>query len=651
MTTLDQKTQAQESLPTRTSLPTHKIAKPISLNMTRPTKNDPASSSLSSQPVSLDAEQVGTTVGTESVSVQAAEQEDAKIPRRIAARFVIGSVPSSQDAKQTEQSSKPHPTDQGMVTPVQPPLPVAMAHQSDGASDTPQLIAANAAPSLPPPGLVKTPLALSSKEKVGQMVSTPQVPPPFSHQNVPQTTEKVQARLPEKVGNLLKPEKKDLQTLKAGSKQRRYLAQSVVLEESGLSHLVRMSLSFIVLVVILFFVWASFSTIEEMAPSTGEVMPAGPVQMIQHLEGGIVKSILVKEGDLVEEGHVLFRMAPESAMAEFNQMRARHAALESQAARNRAFLEEKEPDFQAVPEEFSHLNRDQSLLLKAQRAFRESRREVLRIKIEQRRSRIGNLLTQQDVQGQQLSYFEEEVAMRQAGVAKGVMSRLTALSSEKERNRVIGDLTRIRGELATAYKELDEANKQLSTLDDELRQDVFKELGGISAELSQLREGMLRQKNRVERLEVLAPVKGVIKNLQMETLRGVVPPGGLLTEIVPVQSTRKVETHISTRDVGHVKVGQRVTVKVTTYDFARYGGIDGVLESISATTFKSPTDPTPYYKGIIRLDQAYVGNHPKSNEVLPGMTVQADIHTGSKTLMEYMLKPIYASVNKAFRER
>ncbi|WP_420905381.1 HlyD family type I secretion periplasmic adaptor subunit [Candidatus Magnetaquiglobus chichijimensis] len=449
----------------------------------------------------------------------------------------------------------------------------------------------------------------------------------------------------------MKPEKKVAQTMKQGSKQRRYLAQSVVLEESGLSYLVRLSLVFMAALLILFVVWASFSSMEEMAATVGEVMPAGPVQRIQHLEGGIVKAILVKEGELVESGKVLFQMAPESALAELNQMRARHAALESQIARNRAFLDEKEPDFASIPNEFNHLKREQVQLLAAQRSFLESRREVMRLKMDQRRTRLSSLSTQKENLEQQLRYYDEEVAMRRAGLAKGVMSRLAALGSERDRSRVAGDLERTQADLITARKELDESVKQIVSLDDEVRQEALKELGSLSSELRQLKEGMLRQENRVERLEVKAPVKGVIKNLQMETLRGVVPPGGMLTEIVPVETTRKVETRITTRDIGHVHPGQRVTVKVTTYDYSRYGGIDGVLESISASTFKDPADPAPYYKGIIRLDHAYVGTDPKQNEVLPGMAVQADIHTGSKTLMEYMLKPIYASVNKAFRER
>ncbi|MBF0427789.1 MAG: HlyD family type I secretion periplasmic adaptor subunit [Magnetococcales bacterium] len=451
--------------------------------------------------------------------------------------------------------------------------------------------------------------------------------------------------------DVLKPEKQLVQVLKQGNKQRRYMAQSVVLEESGLASLIRLALVFMTLVMIILFIWASFSTMDEMAPTIGEIMPAGPVQHIQHLEGGIVKATLVKEGDLVKEGQVLFIMAPEAALAELNQMMARFAALESQAARNRAFLDNKDPDFGAVPSGFAHLMRDQRTLLDAQRAFRESRKEVLKSKLDQKKTRVASLLSQQESLNRQMRSIDEELVMRRAGLAKGVVSRLSVLGIERDYSRVEGDIRRTQGDLALANKEMEEARKQLASLDDELRQEALKELGAVSSELSQLKEGMLRQKNRVERLDVRTPVKGVVKNLQMETLRGVVPPGGLLTEIVPVDATRRVETRINPLDVGHVRAGQHVTVKVNTYDFARYGGINGVLESISASTFKEPNDPNPYYKGIIRLDASYVGVDPTQNEVLPGMGVQADIHTGSKTLMEYMLKPIYASVNKAFRER
>ncbi|MBF0614599.1 MAG: HlyD family type I secretion periplasmic adaptor subunit [Magnetococcales bacterium] len=576
----------------------------------------------------------------------------------------IGRPPANKnvqnDAAKPESTPKPKEiaTEEKKTAPAPPVIGMDLVHAGPSPAPTREhvTLVSPLSPGTPPrtpvtPPPVPPPAPPSPETPGAAPVALPPVEVPPAPESAPTAVPPHVPEPPRVDLEVLKPDKKLARTMKQGTKQRRYLAQSVVLEESGLSELVRLSLIFMATVVILFFVWATFARMEEMASTSGEVMPAGAVQLIQHLEGGIVKATLIHEGQLVEAGQLLFQMAPEAALADYNQMRARLASLEAQIARNRAFLADKEPDFVAVPAEFAQLIRDQKEYLGVQRASRDSRREVLVVRVQQRRTRIGSLTTQRNSLAEQLRSLDEEVTMRRSGLAMGLTSRLAVMGSERERSRVAGELDRTRADLVTAQKELDEAVKQLESFDDELRQDVVKELNSLASDMSQLREGMLRQHNRVERLEVRAPLRGVIKNLQMETLRGVVPPGGLLTELVPVEATRRVTTHISTRDIGHVKVGQRVTVKVTTYDFSRYGGIEGVLESVSATTFKDPADPTPYFKGIIRLHQSYVGSDPKRNEVLPGMAVQADIHTGSKTLMEYMLKPIYASVDKAFRER
>jgi membrane fusion protein, adhesin transport system len=136
----------------------------------------------------------------------------------------------------------------------------------------------------------------------------------------------------------------------------------------------------------------------------------------------------------------------------------------------------------------------------------------------------------------------------------------------------------------------------------------------------------------------------------VHTVGGVIPPGAIITEIVPLDKELVVEAKIQPRDVGHVRIGQPVTVKVTTYDFSRYGGITGELKDVSASTFLDEQGE-PYYKGIVELDRNYVGKDPMHNRVMPGMTVQADIKTGKKTLFSYLLKPVYSSVSTAFRER
>lgn len=147
-----------------------------------------------------------------------------------------------------------------------------------------------------------------------------------------------------------------------------------------------------------------------------------------------------------------------------------------------------------------------------------------------------------------------------------------------------------------------------------------------------------------------SPVRGIVKGLKLHTVGGVVAPGEVLLEIVPMDEELIVETRISPYDIGHVQVNQPAKVKVIAYDFARYGAISGVLKSISASTFRDD-DGVPFYKGIIDLDKNHLGDDPDTNLVLPGMTVQADINTGEKSILQYLLKPIYVSASQAFRER
>ncbi|MBF0454370.1 MAG: HlyD family type I secretion periplasmic adaptor subunit [Magnetococcales bacterium] len=451
--------------------------------------------------------------------------------------------------------------------------------------------------------------------------------------------------------SLLEPDPEEVTKLKQGAKLDRFLSQSVILEESGLSTLVRASILLVAMVLTVFLIWASHSTIDEMASTTGQVIPNSPIQVIQHLEGGIIEQIYIQEGQIVKKGGLIARLSPKSAQAELNQMRARQASLTAQKIRLTALIEGVNADFSSLSGEYDNIVLGQVRLLNAQRVNFENQIDVYQTRIERIEARLENLLDQQASLNKQVAFTQQEMTVREQGYAKGLMSRLTVISAQRDKTRVESELVRIIGQIAGARKDLSEATSELDGLVDTTREDSYRELSAITGELSQITEGMARLKDRVARLLVYSPVWGIVKGLQVETIGGVLIPGSVITDIIPLDATRRVETKISTRDVGHVRIGQGVTVKVTTFDFARYGGISGILESISPTTFSDPSGGEAFYKGIVRLEKSYVGGDPNSNQVLPGMTVQADIHTGAKTLMEYLLKPIYASVNKSFRER
>ncbi|MBF0380206.1 MAG: HlyD family type I secretion periplasmic adaptor subunit [Magnetococcales bacterium] len=456
---------------------------------------------------------------------------------------------------------------------------------------------------------------------------------------------------PESLLSLLEPDPEEVTKLKQGPKQDRFLSQSVVLEESGLATLVRSSILLVAVLISLFLVWASFTRIDEMASTTGQVIPNSPVQVIQHLEGGIIEEIFVSEGQIIQKDGKLARLSPKSAEADLNQMRARLASLMAQKIRIVAMLDEKNADFSVIPKEYDVIVQGQKKLLSAQRNAYSSQLDVFNTRIDRAKASMENLLAQQEALQLQIGFSKQEMEVKKLGYQKGLMSRLMVIAAKRDKIRVESELVRVIGSTVGARKDLHEAFNELDGFLDKNKEENLRELGVITAELSQVREGMARLDDRVKRLTINSPVWGIVKDLKLSTVGGVVGPGSVLTEIIPLDATRRVETMINTKDIGHVKVGQGVTVKISTFDFARYGGIDGILESISATTFEDPTGGEPFYKGIVRLQKSHIGNNESANQILPGMVVQADIHTGSKTLMEYLLKPIYASVNRAFQER
>lgn len=503
-------------------------------------------------------------------------------------------------------------------------------------------------PGIQKPGLIIQVGKLAKKKPVPSVTKSPQAGTQLSQEMLaipPSQLAKTQDSDPDPTKS------KETNGLLMVYHRNRYLAQSVLLEESELSGLVRTGLMFISLAVVSFFAWAFYFTIDEMAHASGQVISSKPVQHIQHLEGGIVQEIRVAERDLVQPGQILVRLDPQSAQTELNKMEADRVSLLAWQERLMALLEERLADFSGVSDHFSRVIESQKQLLQVQHEARENRRKMVKLKWKGFQSQIFNLIKQDESIKVRLKLAKEQYSVQKEGFDKGVTSRLDLVRSEQNINEAEGVWLRNLGQLVKIRKEQSENQNDLIRQEDEHREATWQELGKVTAQLSKVEESMAQLLDRVKRLDVVSPVHGIIQEMQIKTVRGILAPGSLIAEIVPIGPIRYAEVRIRSLDIGHVSLGQWVTVQVTAYDFARYGGIDGTLESISPSTFQEDQGVEPYYKGIIRLHKNHVGNNPKTNEILPGMMVQADIHTGSKTLMEYILKPIYASMDQAFRER
>ena len=431
------------------------------------------------------------------------------------------------------------------------------------------------------------------------------------------------------------------------------LGQAAALEEASGPRVLRMTLALASLFVMVAVAWSALTQLEEVAVGPGEIVTERPIAVVQHLEGGIVSIIRVKDGDLVQKDQVLLQLRGEAADAELQQLRAREAALAFRAQRLRAFVTGEVLSSASVDAlgRYGELAKEEIAVLTLQEKTRELQRSMIQRQIEQKGSLLDVLKEQETSLKKQRGTVGESLELREEGTKKGVVSRALYLQTRREHERVVGEIGENTAQIARAEQELAEARVRLAEHDARVSSDAMNERGKVLGELAQVRENLLKLEDRVRRLEIRAPIRGYVKGLRINAADAVITADGKpLMEIVPDDSRLLVEARISTRDIGHVRVGQSVKVRVDTYDFARYGAIPGKLEGLSAATFLDK-DGRPYYRATIALNRAYVGIPPSRLEVSPGMTVSADIITGSKSLLAYLTKPVYQAVASGLRER
>ena len=439
----------------------------------------------------------------------------------------------------------------------------------------------------------------------------------------------------------------------AASDLARPTGKSLSADDATLS-LVRATILVLVVLMAALLTWATLMPVKEAVVTAGQVVPSGNAQVVQHLEGGIVSSILVKEGDLVEAGQPLIVFDPKQVQAEREQMNARLLTLELRAERLRAFAAGRTPDFARVagPDtpQAEAQTADQRLIYDTQRQARDTAIAVLRAQVSQREAELalyeGQLASIKD----QITFITGSVDIRNKLESMGLSSKLQSLETQREQSRLMGEQRRIEGQIIATQQAITEAGNRILDQSAKLSQDAVTEMGTVTAEIAQLREARAKLDDRAQRLTVPSPVRGLVQDLRINTIGAVVPEGGVLMQVVPVDHEMTVEAHVTPRDVGHLQVGQEATVKVLTYDFARYGAITGTLLRISASTFLDEQH-RPYYKAVVALSRNHVGRDEVRHPVLPGMTTQVELPTGERSLLEYLLKPIYFALSDSFNER
>ncbi len=397
-------------------------------------------------------------------------------------------------------------------------------------------------------------------------------------------------------------------------------------------------------------IWATVAQIKELTIATGQLVPVGSVQLVQHLEGGIVAEILVSEGQVVEKDTPLVRFQPAVANSDFGQVNIRTVTLSLQKERLSAMLAGRALNFGQLGVDYPQLAEDQRRLRESQFSQTKEERRTYQSKIEQRLVEIKSLIEQSESLKKQVAIQKEQVEIRKGLLKEGFVSRAVYLEVTRTYEKVRSELITINGRISSTKESLSEAKSVLLEYDANVRKKLNDELAKVSAELAELKLAILKHQDRITRLLISAPVKGIIQELVPKALGEVIKPGDVIARIVPMEQELVAEVRVQPKDIGHISVGNNAEVKITTFDAARFGGISGTVRKISATTFQNERGE-PFYKAEIGLAKNNVGLNNEKHLVLPGMVVNAEIVTGSKSLTRYLLKPVYRSLDIAFSER
>lgn len=361
---------------------------------------------------------------------------------------------------------------------------------------------------------------------------------------------------------------------------------------------------------LLLLAWAWRFELDEVSTGTGKVVPSSKEQMVQSLEGGILVDLKVAEGDIVEEGQVLAQLDRTKTESTVQESASRVRAALAMSARLTA-------EVGGTPLAFPPEVQADTDLVRTETALYRSRREQLS-------SSLAGVT-------QALALMRSELALTEPLVSRGAASDVEVLRLKRQINEAESKAADIRSQYYVKARE---------------------ELARANAEIEAQRSVTRGRSDSLTRLTFASPVRGIVKDIAVTTVGGVLPPGGKLMEIVPLDEKLLVEARISPRDVAFIHPGQEATVKVTAYDYAIFGGLPGKVTTISPDTIQDDVRRDVYYYRVyIRTDADHLTNRSgKSFPIVPGMIASVDIHTGSKSVLDYLVKPLNKA-REALRER
>lgn len=413
----------------------------------------------------------------------------------------------------------------------------------------------------------------------------------------------------------------------------------------------------ILIAVVVFFVlgivWASWAKVDRVSSGEGRVIPSDRVQVVQNLEGGILSHLYVREGDRVQKGEVLMQLDATQFSSDLMENRLKYLGLQAVVTRLQAELngtDLKFPDaiqrqlpsvVQAERQLFTARKREEeATLAKLQAQYQEKIHEA-----DETKAKIVHLRTV-------IKLGNEEMAILQPLVAKGINAPIELIRLKREQSQNEGDYAVAQQQVLKLAASLDEASQAITEARAQFRSRALKELNEAQVNMAALGQVVTSRDDRLRRTVIRSPVNGIVKQIFLTTIGGVVRPGMDLMEIVPVEDNLLIEAHIRPADIAFMHPGQEATVRFTAYDYTIYGSLQATLDQISADTVYDEQKKERFY--VIRLRTKTNGLLDKKGKplpIIPGMTVTVDVKTGTRTVLQYLLKPFHKLTGEAFHER
>jgi len=413
----------------------------------------------------------------------------------------------------------------------------------------------------------------------------------------------------------------------------------------------RIILYFWIIAFLGFILWSKFALIDEIARGDGEIIPSGENQLIQNLEGGIVKEILVHEGEPVEKGQILIRIDNKKSTSSFSSNAVKADALQAKIARLRA--ESRGEKFQVSKELEEKIpfivENEHSLYLTNKHQLR-SKLNALKERLTQKRQELREAKSQLVHLKASSEFIKTEVRMTEPMVIKGVRSKIDFLKLKREANDIESKYDATNKSIPRLRSAIKEVQSTINETTYMFKSEAKVKRNEAISELRALQENSTALKDQVSRTVVRSPMKGIVQRLFVHTVGGVIKPGENIMEIVPSDQTLLVEVKIKPADIAFIYFGQKAIVKFSAYDFAIYGGLDGKVVFISADTEKDEKDNV-FYNVRIETDKNHLTRNGEELKIIPGMTVNVDIITGQKSVLDYILKPILKTKQYTFTER